>query len=172
MASNKLYLERDLLKSEVFRSLGRTGMIVYFDFRMKCKVQPLKRKRGRQTAWTIINNGELEYTYSEAEKKGISRSRFMRALDELIEKGLIDITHSGAGGVKGDKSTYRISERWREWGSDRFVPKARSRDIRGGRGFAAYWKKRRKNIGIRNDNPAVIDNDNPQSLLKLMDYQK
>ena len=80
---------------------------------------------------------EIEHTYSEAEKRGISRKRFMKALDELIGKGFIDVAHSGSGGMKGDKSKYVISERWRDWGTDNFVKKTRPRDTRGGRGFGA-----------------------------------
>jgi hypothetical protein len=53
MASNKLYVERDVLKSEAFRSLSRTAMLVYFDFHMKCRVQKAKAKPGRQNAWHI-----------------------------------------------------------------------------------------------------------------------
>ena len=161
MASNSLYLERDLLKSEVFRSLTKSSMLVYFDFRMKCKVQQRKSRPGRKDSWVIINNGEIEYTYSEAEKRGISRAGFMRAISELVEKGFMDITHSGSGGIKGDKSKYAISERWLDWGTGKFVKKARPKDTRSGRGFGVYWAKKRANMGIKNDNPPVIKNDNP-----------
>jgi len=160
MASNTICLDRGLLKSEVFRSLSKKAILVYFDFRMKCRVQRTKAKPGRQDAWNIINNGEIEYTYSEAEKKGILRASFMRSLDELIGKGLIDVAHSGSGGVKGDKSKYSISERWQAWGTNRFVEKIRPKDTRGGRGFAVYWRKKKTNIGNKNDNPPVIKNDN------------
>jgi DNA-binding PadR family transcriptional regulator len=85
----------------------------------------------------------------------------MRAITELTEKGFIDITHSGSGGVKGDKSKYAISERWRDWGTDRFIEKTRKKDTRQGRGFAAIWKRRRANMGIKNDTPPVIKNDTP-----------
>lgn len=140
MASNKLYFERDLLKSNVFRSLTKVSILVYQDFRMKCKVQLNKTKPGRQDTWIIINNGEIEYTYSEAEKKGIPRSSFMRAITELTKKGFIDVSHSGSGGVKGDKSKYAISERWRDWGTDKFLKKTRPKDTRKGRGFARMWE--------------------------------
>lgn len=128
MVSNNLYFERDLIKSEVFRSLSKKTMLIYFDFRIKCRVQKTKAKSGRQDAWDIINNGDIEYTYSEAEKKGTSRSSFMRAVDELIEKGFIDIAHSGSDGVKGDKSKYAVSERWRKWGTENFERKTRPKD--------------------------------------------
>ena len=157
MASNFIVLEKGLLKSEAFRSLNGTAKNVYFDFRMKCKLQ--KSKGSKRGGWRIINNGQIEYTYSEAEKKvpKISRSAFMRAIDALVERGFIDIDHSGSGGIKGDKSKYSISERWRAWGTDDFEKKTRPRDTRSGRGFAIYWKK---NMGIKNDNPTIIKNDN------------
>ena len=92
----------------------------------------------------ILNNGEIEYCYSEAEKKGIPRPSFMRNLDMLIEYGFLDITHSGSGGKKGDKSLYAISDRWRDYGTDNFVPSSRPKDLRQGRGFQSgdnHWTR-------------------------------
>jgi DNA-binding PadR family transcriptional regulator len=144
MPSNKLFLERDLLRADVFRSLARKSIHVYFDFRMKCRWQKVKKSKRRDT-WVIANNGDIEYTYTEAEKRGISRASFMRAIDELVEKGFLDISHSGSGGIKGDKSKYAISDRWRDWGTEFFVKQARPKDKRNGRGFAVYWKNKRGN---------------------------
>jgi DNA-binding PadR family transcriptional regulator len=142
--SEIIVLKRALLKSPALRSLNSTSMLVYLDFLSKRKMQKHSRRPGRKPQWYISNNGEIEYTYSEAEKKGISRPRFMRALDNLVEKGFIDITHSGSGGVKGDKSKYAISERWLDYGTDKFIKKTRPKDSRNGRGWAAYWAKRRR----------------------------
>ena len=144
MARVKFYFDRDIVKSEAFRSMGAASIIVYLDFRMRCKVRKNKGHSGKRNIWDITNNGELEYTYSEAEKKGITRTRFMRAIDELVKKGFIDIKHSGSGGKKGDKSLYAISDRWRLWGAAEFVTKTRPKDKRGGRGFAAYWELKNK----------------------------
>jgi len=89
----------------------------------------------------------LVYTYSDAEKRGIKRGRFMRALDELISKGLIDVTHSGLG-LQRDASTYAISNRWERLGKDDFIEADRPKDNRQGKGFAlktkgmrAYWER-------------------------------
>jgi hypothetical protein len=144
MPSDTIAVERKLLKSEAFRSLNGTAKSVYFDFKMKCQVTELKRKPGRKREFTISNNGEIVYTYSEAEKKGIPRATFMRALDELIAKGFIGVAHSGSGGKKGDKSLYAISERWRDYGTDKFKPATRPKDTRHGRGFAVHWKKKKQ----------------------------
>jgi len=112
MSGKVVVIEQEMLRSEAFRSLSGTGKTVYFDFRMKCRPKRVKNKMRSTKELVILNNGELEYCYSEAEKRGIPRTAFMRALDELIAKGFIDIEHSGSGGAKGDKSLYAISERW------------------------------------------------------------
>jgi hypothetical protein len=145
MPGPRISIERDLLKSEAFRGLNGTAKTVYFDFRMKCKVQWPKRKPGRGQELDILNNGELVYTYAEAENKKppIGRASFMRALDTLIERGIIDVAHSGSGGKKGDKSLYAISERWRAYGTDEFKPATRPKDRRQGRGFKVYWEQKK-----------------------------
>ena len=118
----------------------------------------MKVKEGRKKETIILNNGELEYCYSEAEKKGMTRPRFMRALDQLIERGFIDVVHSGSGGKKGDKSLYAISERWRYWETEDFIENPRPKDNRNGRGFNRYWADKRANIGNENVNPTVNEN--------------
>ncbi len=143
MPSEIIVVERALLKSKPFRTLGGNAKTVYFDFLMKCQWTELKTPSGRKKEWTISNNGQIEYTYSEGGKKGIPRATFMRTLDNLIDKGLIDITHSGSG-TKGDKSTYAISERWKRWGKDDFIKKSRSKDGRQGRGFRPGWRKKKQ----------------------------
>jgi len=86
----------------------------------------------------------------------------MIALDALVEGGLIDIAHSGNSGRKGDKTLYAISDRWLLFGAEDFIPAKRSKDKRQGRGFQKgndYWRKS-SIIGVENDNPTVVENDN------------
>jgi len=160
MSSDIIVIEKELLKSDAFRGLTGAAKTAYFDFRMKCRIKSMKSKNGRKKERVILNNGELEYCYSEAEKKGITRPRFMRAIDALVERGLIDIAHSGSGGRKGDKSLYAISERWRHFGTKNFIPAKRSRDNRQGRGFQKGHDHWRKNsiISNKNVNPTVNEN--------------
>ena len=40
-------------------------------------------------------------------------------------------------------SKYAISERWRDYGSDKFAKKRRPKDTRQGIGFSAYHEKQR-----------------------------
>lgn len=93
------------------------------------------RHRKDPEAWITINNGELVYTYREAEKKGMSRCVFRDAIDDLVEKGFMDIARQGCGYGR-QETLYGFSDRWRDYGSDKFVTKQRQKDTRQGRGFS------------------------------------
>lgn len=173
--SSTVVVEKALLKSIPFRGLSGITKNVLFEFLMKRVVAKGKAKPGAARRWHITNNGQIEYTYSEAEKKGIPRASFMRSIDKLVEHGFIDIAHSGSGGVKGDKSLYAISERWIDWGTVNFVQKHRKKDVRSGRGFQKgheSWRKIKTNIGIKIDKPPVIKTDNPLANQMGMECQQ
>ena len=133
--SDIIVVQKALLKSPPFRQLSGISKTVYFDFLMKCRVKGMKAKSGRRGGRVILNNGEIEYCYTEALKRGIPYRSFARAIGDLVKTGFIDITHSGSGGRKGDKSLYSISDRWEQFGTDDFIPSLRPKDTRGGRGF-------------------------------------
>jgi hypothetical protein len=139
--SKIIVIEHELLKSKAFRSLNASAIIVLMDFLMKRRIK--KVKHGGEKRLMVLNNGEIQYSYAEAEKRGITRPRFTRALDDLIEHGFIDIEHLGSGGWKGDLSLYSMNDRWRAYGMDNFVPKTRPKDTRRGRGFSLYWQRKR-----------------------------
>jgi|WetSurMetagenome_2_1015567.scaffolds.fasta_scaffold378086_1 hypothetical protein len=174
MSSDVIIVERDLLKAEAFRSLSGTAKTVLFDFMMKRKIKGVK-VHGRKVPM-ILNNGEIVYPYAEAEKKGIPRTSFMRCLTELVSKGFIDIAWSGSGGKKGDVSLYAISDRWADFGTDKFKSATRPKDTRQGRGFRrgnSEWKKaRRSNIGARNGNSTIAENGNPKADGSPLNCQK
>lgn len=147
MTSEIIIVERAMLKSRAFRSLSSTAKNVLFDFRMKCKISKTKPRPGRKAGIVILNNGELEYTYDEAQSKGMTRGVFLSAVNRLIETGFLDIRHIGCAGKAKDKNLYAVSERWRDYGTEQFIFKPRKRNGRQGRGFAlktpkmrAYWK--------------------------------
>lgn len=71
------------------------------------------------------NNGHIEFTYQEAYQRfGIPKYSFTRAIDQLVNHGLIDIVSSKAGRRK-NKSMYVISERWKQYGTPGFIEKSR-----------------------------------------------
>lgn len=145
---SKIYITKELLESEAYRSLSRYAMLIYQDFLAKREMVPTKRNR--KTVWQINNNGEIIYPYAEAEENGFSRRQFRDGIDELQEKGLLDITHLGKGGRKpangtGDVTTYWIDDRWQDYGTKDFRPprNPRPKDNRKDRGWALYHSKKK-----------------------------
>jgi hypothetical protein len=123
---NRMFIPRDVITSRAYLDLNTSaGCQVYMLFRTKCRMEPAEGKRKRKDNWIIANNGEIQFSYKEArEKWGILESRFKRAIDDLVRVGLIDIAHTGCG-LHKDVSLYAISERWRLFGTDDFISKAR-----------------------------------------------
>ncbi len=147
MAKNNIWFDKNLLRSPAFRSLKKWAMIVYLDFLRKRQMEPVKRAK-RSDEWIIKNNGEIVYPYAEAEKKGIGRREFRNAIDELIDKGFLDINHRGSGGHSGDMTTYYLDDRWPDYGKLSYRPakKPRTKDTRQGRGWAAFHARRKKQV--------------------------
>lgn len=145
----KIYISKELLSSLAYRSLSRAALLVYQDFLAKRIMKAVKRNRKK--FWVTENNGEIIYPYSEALEKGFSRSIFRNAIDELQEKGLIDITHRGKGGRKpakgtGDVTKYMIDDRWMDYGTICFKSprNPRHKDTRKNRGFALLYADKKK----------------------------
>ena len=122
-----IWIERDLLRSKAYHALNKpTSYKVLAIFWTKRQFAKLKRSDKQQ--WNIINNGQIEFTFLEAERDyGISTGAFRNAIDELREKGFIDIAATGQGVFKVT-NLYSISDRWRKYGTDEYEPpKARRR---------------------------------------------
>ena len=121
---------------------------------------------GRKKKPVIKNNGEIVFTYAEAQSKfGIARSTFRNSIDLLVNFGFIDITHHGGGMLK-DWSRYGISERWREYGKEDFIKKFRQKDTRKLGYTKDNWEERtgrkrklKSKIGITNGTSSSITND-------------
>lgn len=147
-----IYLKAELLNSLAFQGLSRWGLRVFLHFMAKRVMPPRKTKRGVERY--IANNGEIVFCYSEAVKRGIPRREFRNALDELIDKGFLDITHQGAGGRTKDMSTYFLGDRWEKWGTPEYQPSPnpRKKDTRQGRGWGA-WHARKKQSPVTISQP-------------------
>ncbi|MBT5319848.1 MAG: MarR family transcriptional regulator [Chloroflexi bacterium] len=110
-------LEKQLLQSAAFRALSGKAPQVLMLFMTKRQMKQDNTRRGR---WYIANDGRIRFTYIEAEDRWeIPRSTFMRALNELQEKGFLDVTLRGAG-ISGSANLYSLSNRWKKWGTDTF----------------------------------------------------
>lgn len=124
---NKMFVSRKKITSKAFLSLKTAAACqVYLIFLSKCRVEKVQtRPMSREREWRITNNSEIQFTYKEAEEKwGISSGKFLRAISQLVEVGLIDIAQSGFGLYK-DVTLYAISDRWEKYGTEEFVYKER-----------------------------------------------
>ena len=112
-----IWFSRAMLESAAFAAIKTaTAHRILAIFFTKRQWAPTGR-RG-ETDWTLTNNGQIIFTYAEAKKKyGISNGSFRDAIDELIDKGFIDIAQSGAGMYKS-ANLYSISDRWKLYGTD------------------------------------------------------
>ena len=96
------WFERDMYKSKAYLSLRGLAPQVLVLFLGKRHMK--KIKHGKREKWNCTNGDGLSFTYVEAEKEyGITKSRFSRAVGELLAKGFVSIAHRG-GGYKQDKS--------------------------------------------------------------------
>ena len=122
-----VWVERRLIASQAYGAL-RTATAHRVLAIFWTKRQMIKMGRAGKKRWEISNNDEIEFTYKEAEHKyGISNSAFRNAIDELRDKGFLDIAESGAGLYKSTNK-YTLSDRWRLYGRSEFLaPKPRPR---------------------------------------------
>ena len=160
--SENIWIEREMILSPAFHKLNGRAMkvLLLFLYRRQWK------QASRKGKWYTTNNGEIVFPYKEAKKRfKIPKSSFARAIDNLIEYGFIDIAHLG-GGLIGDCTKYSISNRWRNYDTDRFVQKKRSKDKRGFGFTAKNWEEktgRKRRIeskpGIKGDTRTSNKND-------------
>lgn len=118
--------QREFLMSKAWHDLSGKATQVFFLFRMKCKMEDLNKKKGKEK-WVATNGRELVFPHREAKNKyGYSLREFARAVDNLIKNGFIDIVEHGVGTAR--KCTiYGISERWRKYGTTEFVEHKRDK---------------------------------------------
>ena len=81
----------------------------------------------------------LEYTNK-------TRATITYSLDQLIELGFIDIMHHGQAYKRDDCSIYAISERWKNYGTPKFLEVTRKKDYRRGHRLRKYQEERRKKL--------------------------
>ncbi len=131
------YVEKALIKSDAFAQLTGAAPRLLLLFLLRRKMGRTGRKGHER--WICQNNGQIVFSWSEAKKRyGLSLARFGRALDQLVKYGFIDIEHAG-GGCEGDASLYAISDRWRDYGTGKFIKKTRPKDKR-----QIGWRKKKQ----------------------------
>lgn len=143
-----IWFEKQLINSKAFAELKTATahkVLAIFFTKRQCEPNGI----GRWKKWEIKNNGEIVFTYKEAnEKLGISAKTFTKAIDELREKGFIDIASTGMG-VHKVVTLYGISERWRLYKTPEYEPpkprpkKPINRGFQKGNQYGRNCKKRK-----------------------------
>lgn len=156
-----IVVEQHLVKSRAWLSLTGAAPHIYLLFRTKCRMARRQGKPGKRGP-VIANNGEIEFTYIEADKRyAIKKDRFARALDQLIDRGFIEVATTGMGVCKV-KTRYAISERWRDFGTTDFKAATRPTPSIANPGFKpdnTLWQRAcRKNSSAENAHGAVREN--------------
>lgn len=120
-----VWFEADLLESEAFRSISKSGSTIVT--LMKClqkrKWEKLKVKGKPQY---IPTEDGFIFPYAEAaDLKIAKKTQHWKNIIKLIEVGFIDMVHQGGWYRKhervSDYSVYKYSERWRKYGTPEFV---------------------------------------------------
>ena len=113
-----IYLTSDLIQSDAFQSLTKLQTNVFWGLlaRRTYPNQKMRKKVGN----VIENQGQIIFTYKQAMRDlGIAKDTFTRAINKLIEVGLIEIAVQG-GDNKGHK--YRVcfgcddtKDKWKDY---------------------------------------------------------
>ncbi len=141
--SKVIVLNRSLLNSTSYADLSGNDAKVLIQFMCKRQVQISPAAGKRLKRIVIVNNGQITYSYDEAESQGYSRGTFAKIIDSLVDHGFIDIAESGAGLFRSS-TLYALSDRWQLWGTPVFVKSPRKKrigQIGFKRGHPSYKKK-------------------------------
>jgi len=114
-------LRNPLIDSEAFKALTTAAAVrTLVWFWQEAEYPKVKKRPGDPSPVgridKITNNGEISFTYQQAEWRGMNARRFARALKELHSLGFIDVAHLGRG-ARGDYTKYSLSERWAKYGT-------------------------------------------------------
>lgn len=117
--SRVVVVDRKILESVAFRELdGKAAKVLMW---FLAKRQFVRMKGNKRQEWVQINNGEIIFTYNEAlEQHKMSGQVFSRLIEDLLNKGFIDIEIPGIGVGKAS-TKYAISKRWEKYGTADFV---------------------------------------------------
>jgi hypothetical protein len=159
-----------LLKREARLPWDLIDSAAYYALKGAKAVQVLIRFYQKRT-WVTKRRGKpeyngkgLSYTYGEAREMGISPSQFHTIIKLLFEMGFIDIEHQG-GGLARDYSRYALSERWRDFGTDKFRRKEKPRAGRPGCDVRSWMRRKAQSVEAdeRHDQASEDAGENKQT---------
>jgi hypothetical protein len=150
--------DEEVLSSIAFRKLSASGIRILLRFLQKRKW----KASGKGNYYRkVYENSGLVFTYHEAESSlGIKQGTFFDAVTRLITVGFIDVEYHGGANV-GDYSRYSFSDRWRAYGTPKFIEAQRERVLTPGRDIQSNIKKKKdrlKRLKISRDPISLVGN--------------
>lgn len=121
-------IEAEMFYSEPFKALSASAMRTL----MRCLQKRTWEKHRRHGEKKIkYIDGDFIFPYGEAESLGIGTTQFWKNVTLLIELGFIDLAYQGGRYQRDqhekDYSRYRLSDRWRKYGTDNFVKSVKTK---------------------------------------------
>ena len=112
----KTCIDLEVIQSQAFWDLTGISLKVYIIFLMKRVFSNTSLRKRKEKV--VVNNGEITYTFKEACKNHkIPKSTFLRARDQLIKVGLIEIAEYGGN---HHTNKYTISQNWKNYPEQTF----------------------------------------------------
>lgn len=109
-------IAEDMFNSPAWGQLDAFEQVLYLHMKNKFRVNK----------WGESNERNISFTYREGQEL-MSKARFTKSIDKLIETGFIDLVEQWRHSVR--PNIYGLSARWRDYGTDNFKeqkrPKAR-----------------------------------------------
>lgn len=119
----KILIEPDMFYSQAFNKLSATALKTLLRCLQKRKWENFK-VRGKKKI--VFADDGFIFPYAEMQQLfGIGTTTCWKNINTLIELGFLDIHHQGGWYQKHEKeqdySVYRLSERWRKYGTPEFI---------------------------------------------------
>jgi hypothetical protein len=120
--NNEIRIKAEIFYSEAFKSLSRSAMLTLMRCLQKRKWDFEGKHKKRKMVYL---NQDFIFPYAEAAFLGIGTTQYCKNIKKLIEVGFLDLVHQGGWYQKHERekdySVYKLSERWRDYGTNEFV---------------------------------------------------
>ena len=121
---NEIRITADIFYSEAFKKIKRSGSIIVTLMRCLQKRKWKFEGKSRNKKMIYLDEGFI-FPYAEAAFLDIGTTQHWKNINKLIEVGFLDVVHQGGWYQKHERdrdySVYKLSERWRDYGTNEFV---------------------------------------------------
>jgi hypothetical protein len=159
-----IWIDDEMFYSKAFIALSASTLRTL----MRCLQ---KRRWEKKRSKVIVKNEDFIFPYAEAKFLGIGTTQFWKNMKQLVEMGFIDVVYQGGWYQKHERekdySVYRLSDRWRQYGTQAFEPIEKAKVLQ--RDFYIRSNMERKKSKATSQKRSRQLHDNEVETLKLDD---